>query len=142
ARGLTGKWLIALQNTTSQPTLAQIEDRRLRERLYRASIERGTAGSSDNTSLIAKLVNLRAERAALLGYPNHATYRLADESAGNPTAVHDMLARLAPAALARAKQDAADLQHLIDAEAAAQHRPTFPLEAWDWPFYAERSARP
>ena len=143
ARGLTGKWLIALQNTTSQPALAQIEDRGLRERLYRVSIERATTGSSDNTSIIAKLVNLRAERAALLGYPNHATYRLADESAGNPTAVHDMLARLAPAALARAKQDAADLQQLIDAEAAAQRRPTFPLEAWDWPFYAEplRKAR-
>lgn len=141
ARGLPGKWLIALQNTTSQPSLAQLQDRALRERIYRASIERAGAGPTDNRPIIAKLVQLRAERAALLGYPNHAAYRLADESAGNPTAVHDILARLAPVALARARRDAADMQGLIDAQAAADHTPSFQLQPWDWPFYAERLRR-
>ncbi len=138
ARGLTGKWLIALQNTTSQPALAQIEDRGLRERIYRASIGRAASGATDNTPVIAKLVKLRAERAALLGYPNHAAYVLADESAGTAAAVHDILSRLTPKALARAKQDAAEMQKLVDADAAAHHREPFALQAWDWPFYAEK----
>jgi peptidyl-dipeptidase Dcp len=138
ARGLTGKWLITLQNTTSQAALARIEDRALRERIFRASIDRASTGAIDNTPVIAEMVKLRAERAALLGYPNHAAYRLADESAGNPTAVHDILARLTPAAIAHAKQDAADMQKLIDAQAAAHHERSFQLQPWDWPFYAEQ----
>jgi peptidyl-dipeptidase Dcp len=167
ARGLTGKWLITLQNTTSQPALAQLKNRALRERLYRASIDRGSAGSAsasidrgsagsasasidrgsassaDNTAIIAQLVKLRAERAALLGYPNHAAYRLADESAGSPAAVDRMLEQIAPVALARAKADAAEMQALIDAEAESTGAKSFPLQPWDWPYYAEhlRKAR-
>jgi peptidyl-dipeptidase Dcp len=145
ARGLTGKWVITLQNTTNQPPLAQLTNRALRERIYRASQARG-AGSdpeSDNTTIIAKIVRLRAERAALLGYPNHAAYQLEDESAGNPAAVHKILSDLAPVALERAKQDAADMQALIDSEAAAQHTAAFELQPWDWEFYSEqlRTAR-
>jgi peptidyl-dipeptidase Dcp len=138
ARGLKGKWLITLQNTTSQPLLAQLENRRLRERLYRASVERGTSGEADNTPVIAQIVKLRAERAALLGYASHAAYRLADESAGTPQAVDKMLSDIAPVALARAKADAADLQKLINDEAAAAGTKPFELQPWDWPFYAER----
>ena len=102
ARGLTGKWVIALQNTTNQPPLAQLTNRALRERIYRASQARGGGADadSDNTPVIAKIVRLRAERAALLGYPNHASYQLEDESAGNPAAVHKILSDLAPVALA------------------------------------------
>jgi peptidyl-dipeptidase Dcp len=101
-------------------------------------MERGRAGSADNTVIIAKLVKLRAERATLLGYPNHAAYQLEDESAGNPTAVHEILAQLAPAALASARQDAADMQKMIDAQAAAAHTESFALQPWDWFFYAEQ----
>jgi peptidyl-dipeptidase Dcp len=140
ARGLTGKWVIALQNTTNQPPLAQLTNRALRERIYRASQARG-AGSdpdSDNTTIIAKIVRLRAERAALLGYPNHAAYQLEDESAGNPAAVHKILSDLAPVGLVRARQDAADMQKLIDAEAAAQHTASFELQPWDWELYSEK----
>jgi peptidyl-dipeptidase Dcp len=145
ARGLTGKWLIALQNTTNQPPLAQLSNRALRERIYTASMRRGLGAtpkegtvSSDNTAVIAKIVALRAERAALLGYPNHAAYQLEDESAANPAAVHQILSQLVPVALARAKQDAADMQKLIDSEAAAKHTPPFALQPWDWAFYAEK----
>jgi peptidyl-dipeptidase Dcp len=138
ARGLTGKWLITLQNTTSQPALERLKNRGLRERIYRASIDRGTASAADNAVVLAQLVKLRAERAALLGYPNHAAYRVADESAGTPAAVDKMLTQIAPAALARAKADAVELQKLIDAEAAAKHEKPFTLQPWDWPYYAEQ----
>jgi len=138
ARGLAGKWVLALQNTTTQPPLAQLKNRTLRERIYKASIARGLGGATDNTSVIAKIVALRAERARLLGYASHAAYQLEDESAGNPAAVHGILTQLAPAALARARQDAADLQKLIDSEAAANHTEPFALQPWDWAFYAEQ----
>jgi peptidyl-dipeptidase Dcp len=141
ARGLAGKWLIALQNTTNQPPLAQLKNRALRERIYTASTARGLpyAGSdADNTTIIATIVRLRAERAALLGYPNHAAYQLEDESAGNPGAVHQLLTELAPVALERARQDAADMQRLIDAEAATNHTASFALASWDWSFYSEK----
>src|SRR5262249_26782553 len=90
ARGISGKWLITLQNTTNQPPLAQLKNRTLRERIYAASTARGLGSGPDdpdNTAVIAQMVRLRAERAALLGYPNHAAYQLEDESAGNPAAV-------------------------------------------------------
>jgi peptidyl-dipeptidase Dcp len=141
ARGLSGKWVIALQNTTNQPPLAQLKNRALRERIYKASTERGLgpqSGDADNTAVICEMVRLRAERAALLGYPNHAAYQLEDESAANPAAVHRILSELAPVALARARQDAADMQKLIEAEAAANHTAPFSLQPWDWAFYSEK----
>src|SRR5215469_6031690 len=137
-RGMKGKWLITLQNTTDQPVLASLANRELRERIYKASISRGLGGSTDNTAVIAELVRLRAERAALLGYPDHAAYQLADESAGTPEAVRDMIAQVAPAALARAHAEAADIQRLIDAQAAAAGTASFALQPWDWFFYTEK----
>jgi peptidyl-dipeptidase Dcp len=141
ARGLAGKWLITLQNTTSQPPLAQLRNRALRERIYKASTARGLSSGPDdagNTVVISKVVRLRAERAALLGYPNHATYQLEDESAANPAAVHQILSELVPVALARARQDAADMQKLIDAEAVVKGTAPFALQPWDWACYAEK----
>ncbi|MGH8208239.1 MAG: M3 family metallopeptidase [Steroidobacteraceae bacterium] len=143
ARNLTGKWLIPLQNTTNQPLLARLKNRALRERIYKASIERANGGAADNNAVIAQLVKLRAERAVLLGYPNHAAYQLEDESAATPAAVHDILTHLAPAALSSAKHDAAEMQKIIDAEVARNHGQPFKLQPWDWAFYAEalRKAR-
>jgi peptidyl-dipeptidase Dcp len=143
ARGLNGKYLITLQNTTNQPPLARLKNRALREKIYKASIERSNGGDADNNAAIAQIVKLRAERAKLLGYPNHAAYQLEDESAGTPTAVRDILTHLAPAALASAEHDAAQMQKIIDAEAARNHTKPFPLQPWDWAFYAEalRKAR-
>jgi peptidyl-dipeptidase Dcp len=138
ARGLVGKWLIALQNTTVQPLLAQLVNRPLRERLFAASTARARSGAADNTQTVRQLIALRAERAALLGYRNHAAYQLEDESAGNPAAVGRILNDLVPAALARARADARDLQQLIETHARAEGFAPFPLQAWDWPFYAER----
>jgi peptidyl-dipeptidase Dcp len=138
ARGLNGKWLLTLQNTTVQPLLAQLANRPLRERLFKASAARGRSGATDNTQIIRQLVALRAERARLLGYGSHAAYQLADESAGNPEAVRRILTELMPAALARLREDARELQQLIEAHAREGGFAPFRLQAWDWPFYAER----
>jgi peptidyl-dipeptidase Dcp len=138
ARGLDGKWVIALLNTTGQPPLAQLTNRALRERIYRASVGRGLHGEFATTGLIADIVKLRAERAALLGYPTHAAYVLADETALTAEAVNAMLAKLVPPALANARKEAAEIQKLIDAQAKASATPSFELQPWDWDFYADQ----
>ena len=143
ARNLGGKWVIPLQNTTNQPSLARLKNRALRAKIYQASIERANGGACDNTAVIAKIVKLRAERATLLGYPNHAAYQLADESAATPAAVQQILAHIAPAALAGARRDAEEMQKIIDADAARDHQQPYKLQPWDWAYYAEalRKAR-
>lgn len=143
SRGLDGKWLITLQNTTLQPGLQQLKSRAMREKLYRASMARGTSGPGDNRPVIAAIVRLRAERAQLLGYPNHAAWVLEDETAGTVEAVNRMLAELTPPAVANAKREAADIQALIDSQEKAAGRKPFKLAPWDWPYYAEqvRAAR-
>ncbi|MDR0182258.1 M3 family metallopeptidase [Lysobacter sp. UC] len=139
ARNLPGKYVIALLNTTGQPPEAQLTNRALRERLHKASVARGSRGNEfDNTGIVARVTQLRAERAELMGYPNYAAYVLEDETAKTPQAVNAMLGQLAPAAVANAKREAADLQAMIDAEQKAKGQPTFKLEPWDWAFYSEK----
>ncbi len=133
-RGLTGKWVITLQNTTIQPVLAELKNRALREKIFKASVGRG----NENIALVAQIVKLRADKAALLGYPDYASYGLAEEGAGTPAAVNQMLARLVPPAIANAKKEAADNQKLIDEQAKAANGKSFTLEPWDWAFYAEQ----
>ncbi|MEY2151824.1 M3 family metallopeptidase [Rhodanobacter sp. 115] len=139
ARGLDGKYVIALLNTTGQPPEAQLQDRAVRERLYRASVARGSRGNAyDNTAIVSQVLKLRAEKAKMLGYPTYAAYVLADETAKTPEAVNAMLTQLAPPAVANARREGAVLQAMIDKEQAAKSQPTFPLEAWDWAYYAEK----
>ena len=139
SRDLEGKYVIALLNTTGQPPLAQLEDRALREKIFKASIARGSRGNQwDNTGIVSKVVALRDEKAKLLGFPNHAAFILADETAKTTDNVNRMLGQLAPAAVANAKREAADLQAMIDAEQQAKGEPTFQLEPWDWSFYSEK----
>jgi len=138
ARKLEGKWVIALLNTTGQPSLAQLKNRATRERVYKASTTRGWGGEFDTTETLTKIVKLRAERAALLGYPSHAAYVLEDETALTPVAVNKMLQQLAPPAVENARKEAADMQKLIDEQAKAAGTASFQLAAWDWDFYAEQ----
>jgi peptidyl-dipeptidase Dcp len=140
-RGLANGWLIVLQNTTGQPLLDQLDNRALRERIFRASVGRANGGPYDNTRVVARIVRLRSDRALLLGFPTHAAYVLADETAGTPAAAHAMLAQIVPAALAQAHLEAADIQHAIDAEAAAKGAAPFKLEPWDWAYYAVRARK-
>ncbi|NIJ72892.1 MULTISPECIES: M3 family metallopeptidase [unclassified Xanthomonas] len=139
ARKLDGKYVIALLNTTGQPPLAQLKDRALRQKIYEASVSRGSHGGPyDNTALVSRIMTLRADRAKLLGYPNHAAYSLETQTAKTPEAVNAMLGKLAPAAVANAKREAADLQAMIDQEQKAAGKPSFKLEAWDWAYYTEK----
>ncbi|KAF1690470.1 M3 family metallopeptidase [Pseudoxanthomonas taiwanensis] len=138
-RGLDGKYVITLLNTTGQPPLAWLENRESRRRIFEASVSRGSRGNEfDNTAIISRVMKLRAERARLLGYPDHATYALEEATARTPQAVNEMLRKLAPAAVANARREAADLQKMIDQEQAARGEPSFQLEPWDWAFYAEK----
>lgn len=138
ARGLDGRWLLPLQNTTTQPVLAQLKDRALRQHIHEVSVARNIGGPFDNTAVVADIARLRAERAKLLGFPSHAAWVLADETAGSTTAVNALLARITAPAIANAKAEAAAIQQVIDRQAAAAGMPSFALEPWDWAFYAEQ----
>lgn len=132
--GKEGQYLIALQNTSGQPPLSSLTNRALRQRITAASLARGSRGGEfDNRAIVARVAKLRAERAALLGYPNHAAYILEDETAGTVGAVNKLMADLAPPAVANARREAADMQAIIDADKGG-----FQLEAADWSFYAEK----
>lgn len=138
ARKLEGKWVVTLQNTTIQPVLAQLKNRELRQKIYKASIARANGGTYDNNQIVAQIVKLRAQKAGLLGYPVYAAYGLADETARTPEAVNKMLRGLVPPALANAKKEAADIQKLIDAEAKANGTTPFTVQPWDWAYYSEQ----
>jgi len=134
ARGHEGKYLITLQNTSGQPPLSSLTNRAVRQRLQEASVTRGARDNEhDNRPVIARTAALRAERAELLGYPNHAAFVLENETAGSVEAVNDMLGAIAPRAVANARREAADIQAVIDAQGS-----DFQLQPWDWDFYAEQ----
>jgi peptidyl-dipeptidase Dcp len=141
ARGMTGRWLLPLQNTTQQPAQASLHDRAVRQRLFEASTLRNEHGDSNDTrQTILRIAQLRAERARLLGYPTFAAYGLEEQMARTPENAIALMTRLAGPAVAKARGEAADMQRLIDRRPRAQR---FQLEPWDWQFYAEevRSAR-
>jgi len=132
-----GKFVIRLLNTSGQPALGSLENRPLRQRLQEVSVSRGSCGGAyDNRAVVLRIVALRAERAALLGYASHAAYMLEDQTAHTPAAVDQLLAQLAPPAVANARREAADIQAIIDAEHGG-----FQLAACDWAFYSERVRR-
>ena len=134
ARGLEGKYAIPLLNTSAQPTLALLENRALRHRLLEASLTRGSEGGDfDNRNVITQIAKLRAERAALLGYPTYAAYSLERQTAQTVETVNERLASLVPAAVANTRREAADLQAAVAAEGK-----THPLASWDWSYYLEK----
>ena len=131
ARDLEGKFVIPLLNTSGQPALTTLEDRALRERITKASLARNLSGGEyDNREVITTMARLRAERAAMLGYPNHAAYILERQTAQTVEAVNERLASLAPPAVANAQREAEDLQ--------AMRGDAGELAAWDWSFYTEK----
>ena len=133
SRGLDGKYVIALLNTSGQPALSSLNDRALRERIMRASLARGSEdGDYDNRQVITRLAELRAERAVLLGYPNHAAYILDEQTAQTVTAVNDRLASLVPRAVANADREANDLQAMASTSSSDVE-----LASWDWSYYTE-----
>ncbi|MGL4448471.1 MAG: M3 family metallopeptidase, partial [Shewanella sp.] len=133
AAGHEGKYLINITNTTRQPVLASLENRELRQRIWEASANRGLTGENETASLVARLAQLRAERAALLGYDNWASYRLAPQMAKTPEAVYSMFGSMVPAVVANTEKEAADIQAMITKTGGK-----FELAPWDWEFYAEK----
>ena len=133
-RGLDG-WLIPVVNTSGQPLLALLQDRGLREQVYRASVGRGLSGPHDTRDLVVKAARLRAERASLLGYPHHAAYAHEVSCARTTAAVNDLLGRLAPGVLELAAREAQALQDRLEHD-----HPGATLEPWDWQFLATREA--
>ena len=133
-RDLDGKYVLPLLNTSQQPSMSQLKNRTLRERILNASLGRGSSGGEfDNRSVLSRVIKLRAQRAQLLGYKNHAAYSLDKQTAKTTSAVNERLATLAPAAVANAVKESADLQTMIEAEGG-----DFKLAAWDWSYYTEK----
>ena len=114
ARGMEGKFVIPVTNTTGQAPLSVLTNRATRQRLLEASMARGSRGGQyDNTGVVLKIAKLRAERAALLGYPNHAAYALEDQTARDVGTVNKLIAEFAKPAVANARREAAEIQHQL-----------------------------
>ena len=134
ARGHQGKWLLTMVNYTGNPLLTSLTNRELREQVLKASLSKGArANDNDNRALLLEMVRLRAERAHLMGFKSHAEYVLSEQTAGHPDRVHEMLRKIAPAAVANARAEGEAIQAMIDAENGH-----FELASWDWSFYTER----
>ncbi|MGA2186929.1 MAG: peptidyl-dipeptidase Dcp [Steroidobacteraceae bacterium] len=127
-------YVLAMQNTTQQPAFVSLRDRATRQSLFERSWGRSERGDGNDTrATIARLAQLRAERAKLLGYANHAAWKLADQMAKTPQAALEFMDALAPAATAKAARESGDIQSLIDAQHGG-----FTLEPWDWEYYGEQ----
>lgn len=128
-RGLVGKYLITLILPTNQPHLSLLNNAEVRGRVMAASRSRGIRGGSfDNRELVLTIAKLRSQRAALLGFENHAAWVTADETAQNPQRVADMLGKLAPAAARNAREEHAALEKLAGTNVTAA----------DWAYYSEK----
>ncbi|WP_027866484.1 M3 family metallopeptidase [Massilia alkalitolerans] len=133
-RGLDGKFVIPVVNTTQQAGLSVLTNRATREKLLAASMARGSRGGEfDNREVVLKIAKLRAQRAVLLGYPNHAAYNLADQTAKDTKAVNQLLAEFAKPAVNNARKEAAEIQQAID-----QEKGGFQAAAHDWAFYSDK----
>jgi peptidyl-dipeptidase Dcp len=134
AAGMEGKWVYTLHNPSIMPFLQYSAKRDLREKIYKAYINRGNNNNDkDNKELIGKITALRLERANLLGYETHAAFILEENMAKNAGNVLDLLNQLWTPALKRAKAEVAQLQTIIDKEGG-----NFKLQPWDWNYYAEK----
>jgi peptidyl-dipeptidase Dcp len=133
-RKLDGKWVLTLQNTTQQPMLQSLTDRATREQLFKASWTRAEKQDANDTrDLVNRIAQLRAQRAKLLGYPNFAAWQLEDQMAKTPETAESFMEKLAPAAVARARVEAKDIQAVMDKDKVGAK-----LEPWDWNIYAEQ----
>ncbi len=133
-RGLTGKWVIPLQNTTQHPAQAELKNRAVRERLFIASTTRAEKGDANDTrEIVKRLAQLRGERAKLLGFPTYSAYALDNQMSKTPQNAEKLLTDLVPAATAKARMEAAQMQALIDKQDGG-----FKLAPWDWQYYSEQ----
>ncbi len=127
-------WVLALQNTTQQPDLQSLTNRDTRHALFESGWNRAERGGDNDTrATIARLAQLRAQKAKLLGCKNYAAWRLTDQMAKTPEAALKFMDAMVPAATAKAEGEGRDIQELIDRQHGG-----FKLQPWDWNFYAEQ----
>jgi peptidyl-dipeptidase Dcp len=127
-------FVIQLQNTTQQPVLASLSARTTRNDIFQNSWRRAERSDANDTrAIVARLAQLRAQRAKVLGYSSHAAWKLEDQMAKTPEAALEFMDALVPVATAKAAREAADIQSVIDAQKGG-----FSLQPWDWDFYAEQ----
>jgi peptidyl-dipeptidase Dcp len=132
-RGQQG-WAIVNTRSAVDPVLTFATNRKLREDVWRAYVNRGDNGDANDTNAtIARIVKLRADRAHLLGFANHAEWRMQDTMAKTPAAAMDLMMRVWPAARGRVAEEVRDMQAIADAEGAGVR-----IEPWDYRFYQEK----
>lgn len=132
--GLAGKWVFTTQKASFIPVLQYGENRELRKELLMAYTTRANHDNQyDNKAVINKIIKLRVEKAQLLGFETPAAFILDDTMAKTPDAVYKFLASVWEPAVAKAKEEAAELQKLMDAEGKGEK-----LEPWDWWYYSEK----
>ncbi len=133
-RGFAGKWLIANTRSSVEPFLSFAENRDLRQKVWTTFIMRGdNRDSTDNSAIVTEILQLRYERAQLLGYANHAAWRVEPQMAGTPERALDLMLQVWKPAVAQVHADVAAMQEIADAEGAG-----FRLQPWDYRFYAEK----
>ena len=133
-RGMAGKYVLTLQNTTQQPFLARLDNRDVRERLFRASVERTSMGDDNDTrAIIREIVELRTRKAQLFGEPNWASWKMYDRMAKVPATALAFMEQMVPALSATQLREAEVLNERI-----AQDGHDFTVQPWDWPYYAEK----
>lgn len=132
-RKVTG-WVLVNTRSVMQPVLENATNRALREKVWRSYVMRGDNGDANDTNAtIAEILKLRQQRAELLGFKTHAHLRMDDTMAKDPERAMDLMMKVWPAAVARVKQEVADMQAVADAEGAG-----LKIEPWDYRFYAEK----
>ncbi len=139
ANGKPGLWAIKNTRSSAQPVLQNASNRALREKVWKAFVGRGDNGDANDTNAtIAEILKLRQQRAELLGFPTHAHYRMADTMAKTPENAMGLMMKVWPAAVARVKEEVADMQAIADADAKAGNGVKLTIEPWDYRFYAEK----
>lgn len=134
AKDMAGKYVISVTNTTRQSILASLENRDLREKIWKASALRGSGNTAtDNRPLVKQMAQLRAEKAQLLGYDNWGAYVLEQSMAAKPEAAQQMLRDLVPAVVSNVEAEMAEIAKVIEAEGG-----DFEVKPWDWAYYAEK----
>jgi peptidyl-dipeptidase Dcp len=127
-------YVIPLQNTTQQPDLVSLSQRSTRQTIFENSWNRAERGGPNDTrDLIARLAQIRAQKAKLLGFPNYAAWRLEDQMAKTPAAAIKFMDALVPGSTGNAAAEGEDIQAVIDAQKGG-----FTLQPWDWEFYSEQ----
>jgi peptidyl-dipeptidase Dcp len=133
-RGKSGKWIVANTRSSVEPFLTYSTRRDLREKVWRVFVNRGDNGDArDNNAIISQILQLRAERAKLLGFETHAHWRLENSMARTPERAMQLMEAVWTPAVARVREEVADMQRVADAEGAR-----IKIEPWDYRHYAEK----